>query len=143
MLSKASMPTKDYLQLPLKIRLDVYSSWVGTSVYALVLDDLSKITFSHNKKNHLLRQITSAEKSYLIDLIKKIKIPFTEGTITENYVCDGGGFGLEIKSKGYKVNFSFIDGQDKESNQSTIAVAGYIKSLLDTSGINLSFGSIN
>jgi len=138
--------TKDlFSQLPLKIKLTSHSSWIGTSTYTLTIDELSSITFAHRKKDLALKQITDTERNQLIELIKKIQIPFTkiDENFIEGFVCDGGGFDLQIKSKTYKVSFSFIDGQDEESNKSIIDVANFIYALVDTSEMDLSFGSFD
>ena len=133
-----------FFQLPLKIKLTSNSSWIGTSTYSLTIDELSSITFAHHKKDLALKQITNTERNQLLGLIQKIQIPFTK--IDENYietfVCDGGSFDLQIKSKTYKVSFSFIDGQDEVSNKSIIDVANFIYELVDTSEMDLSFGSL-
>jgi len=134
-----------FTQLPLKIKLTSHSSWIGTSTYTLIIDELSSITFAHDKKDLALKQITDAERNELINLIKKVQIPFTkiDENLIECHVCDGGAFDLQIKSKTYKVLFSYIDGQDEESNKSIIDVANFIYELVDTSEMDLSFGSFD
>lgn len=139
------MKKDTYLQFPIKIKLTSYSSWIGTSTYSLTIGDLSSITFAHNKKDMVLRQIQDQERNELIDLIKRIKVPFTsiDENSVETFVCDGGAFDLQIKSKAYKVLFSFMDGQDEEANKSIIEVADFIYSLIDRSELDLSFGDLN
>ena len=140
------MKTDDFYQYPLKIQLKNFSSWVGVFEYKLIIDKLSSINFSHQNIEKSLRQLNNDEENTLIQLIQKINLPFTKKNdfpYGESLVCDGSAFELSIKSKRYKVSFSYMDGQDKISNKSVINVSNYIESLVDTKDLMSSFGQFD
>lgn len=131
-----------YNQYPLKIKVTRYSSWVGPSTFKLLINKISTITYAHHGEDKVIRQILESEQNHLISLVQKIRIPFTGENFIEGIVCDGGGYSLEIKSKDYKLIFSFHDGQDENANKSIIKLVDYIYSLIDLKDQGLSFGSL-
>ena len=140
------MNTDNFYQYPLKIQLKIFSSWVGVFEYKLTIDRLSSINFSHQNIEKSLRQLNNDEVNKLIQLIQKINLPFTkknDSLYGEPLVCDGSAFELSIKSKRYKVSFSYMDGQDEISNKSIIIVSNYIESLVDTKDLMSSFGQLD